>query len=79
MAIDKLDGFLRRHHIKMAIITVPSDSAQEVADRLVRAGVDAILNFSPVVLHLPGNVVSSNVNLAIELENLSYFRSIAQS
>jgi redox-sensing transcriptional repressor len=57
---------------------VPSSAAQDVANRLVAAGVNAILNFSPIVLHVPSNVVVSNVNLAIELENLSYFRSLAE-
>jgi redox-sensing transcriptional repressor len=62
----------------MGIITVPSAAAQDVANRLVAAGVNAILNFAPIVLHVPSNVVVSNVNLAIELENLSYFRSLAE-
>jgi redox-sensing transcriptional repressor len=63
----------------MAIITVPASAAQEVVNRLVGAGVNAILNFAPVVLHVPANVIVSNVNLAIELENLSYFRSLAET
>ena len=46
---------------------------------LCAAGVNAILNFAPNVLRVPSNVVVSNVNLAIELENLSYFRSLAES
>jgi redox-sensing transcriptional repressor len=63
----------------MAIITVPPIAAQDVVNRLIAGGVTAILNFAPVVLHVPANVVVSNVNLAIELENLSYFRSLAES
>ncbi len=62
----------------MGIITVPPESAQDIANRLLGAGVNAILNFAPVVLHVPANVVISNVNLAIEMENLSYFRSLAK-
>jgi redox-sensing transcriptional repressor len=77
--LDKLEQFVRRHQIKMGIITVPPSAAQDVANRLVGAGVNAILNFAPVVLRVPANVVVSNVNLAIELENLSYFRSLAES
>jgi redox-sensing transcriptional repressor len=76
--LDKLETFVRQHQIHMAIITVPPPAAQDVANRLIGAGVNAILNFSPVVLHVPSNVVVSNVNLAIELENLSYFRSLAE-
>ena len=76
--LDKLEQFVRQHRIKMAIITVPPSAAQEAANRLIGAGVNAVLNFAPVVLRVPSNVVVSNVNLAIELENLSYFRSLAE-
>jgi redox-sensing transcriptional repressor len=78
LQLDKLEHFIRARKIRMGIITVPSTVAQDVANRLVAAGVNAILNFAPNVLHVPSNVVVSNVNLAIELENLSYFRSLAE-
>ena len=57
----------------MAIITVPAMAAQEVANNLVSAGITGILNFAPIVIVVPEDVMVSNVNLAIELENLSYF------
>jgi redox-sensing transcriptional repressor len=79
LQLDKLENFVRARKIRMGIITVPSAVAQDVANRLVAAGVNAILNFAPNVLRVPSNVVVSNVNLAIELENLSYFRSLAES
>ncbi|MGO9244549.1 MAG: redox-sensing transcriptional repressor Rex [Verrucomicrobiia bacterium] len=79
LQLDKLENFVRARNIRMGIITVPSAVAQDVANRLVAAGVTAILNFAPNVLRVPSNVVVSNVNLAIELENLSYFRSLAES
>jgi redox-sensing transcriptional repressor len=79
LPLEKMESFVRAHKIRMGIITVPSAAAQDVANRLVAAGVNAILNFAPNVLHVPSNVVVSNVNLAIELENLSYFRSLAES
>jgi redox-sensing transcriptional repressor len=78
LSLDKLESFCRPRKIRMGIITVPASAAQDVANRLVAAGVNAILNFSPIVLHVSNNVVISNVNLAIELENLSYFRSLAE-
>jgi redox-sensing transcriptional repressor len=73
LPLDELESFVRRHRVKMAIITVPAAVAQDVANRLVKSGVTAILNFAPIVLHLPDHVVVNNVNLAIELENLSFF------
>jgi redox-sensing transcriptional repressor len=57
----------------MAILCVPGSTAQSVAEQLAEAGIQAILNFSPVVLYLPETIAVNNVNLAIELENLSYF------
>ena len=73
LGMDKLPSFLREHRVKMAILTVPATVAQEVANTLVSAGVEGILNFAPIVLEVPEEVTVNNVNLAIELENLSYF------
>ena len=59
--------------VRMGIIAVPAAAAQEVVNRLVDAGIVGILNFAPIVPHVPEHVMVNNVNLAIELENLSYF------
>ena len=69
----KLKTYIDAHSIKMAILTVPGRVGQEVANQLVAAGIQAILNFAPVVLEVPDGVMVNNVDLAIELENLSYF------
>ena len=50
----------------------PAEAAQPLADRLVALGVKAILNFAPVQLNVPHDVVVKTVNLALELETLSY-------
>jgi redox-sensing transcriptional repressor len=71
--MDKLADFVHAHAVRMAILTVPAQVAQEVANQLVSAGITGILNFAPVVLQVPEDVIVNNVNLAIELENLSYF------
>ncbi|HUF62245.1 MAG TPA: redox-sensing transcriptional repressor Rex [Verrucomicrobiales bacterium] len=65
--------FIRTKRVKMAILAIPSHAAQGVANEMVDAGVQAILNFSPTVLHVPGHVTVNNVDLALELENLSFF------
>ncbi len=69
----EMTRFIREQNIKMAILTVPALHAQEVVNELVSAGIQAILNFSPVVLEVPKHVIVNNVDLAMELENLSYF------
>ncbi len=68
-----LPELTRQAGVKMAIVAVPATSAQEVANALVQAGITGILNFAPIVLEVPEEVMVNNVNLAIELENLSYF------
>ena len=69
----ELPDFVRQQKIKMAILTVPAAVAQEVTNLLVECGIMGVLNFSPILLHVPEDVMVNNVNLAIELENLSYF------
>jgi len=68
-----LTEFIQENAVKLAILAVPAAVAQQVVNELVTAGVQAILNFAPVVLEVPENVVVNNVDLAVELENLSYF------
>ena len=71
--VERMKSFARENSIKLAILAVPGMVAQEVTNQLVEAGIQAILNFSPLILQVPPNVVVNNVNLAIELENLTYF------
>jgi redox-sensing transcriptional repressor len=73
MPMEALPDFVRERNIKIAILTVPGHVAQEVANNLVASGIQAILNFAPAVLQVPENAVVNSVNLAAELENLSYF------
>ena len=71
--MDKLTLVIRELGARMAILAVPATAAQEVTNTLVACGIAGILNFAPIVLEVPDDVVVNNVNLAIELENLSYF------
>jgi redox-sensing transcriptional repressor len=70
--ISSLEKELGRHPLDMAVLVVPADVAQAVADRLIGLHVKAILNFAPVQLSVPDDVVVKTVNLALELETLSY-------
>jgi redox-sensing transcriptional repressor len=70
---EKIADFIKEHGVKMAILAVPVHCAQSVANDLVRAGIQAILNFSPTFLEVPEHVTVNSVDLAVELENLSYF------
>src|ERR1700688_2100543 len=67
-----LEGDLKKDPSDIAILVTPADAAQTVTDRLVHAGVKAILNFAPVPLAVPNDVVVKSVNMALELETLSF-------
>ena len=71
-AIEELEPDLSASPVDIAVIGTPAAAAQGVADRLVRAGVRALLNFAPVTLAVPHEVTVTNVNMALELEALSF-------
>lgn len=70
--VKHLEADLKKEPSDIAIVVTPADAAQAVVDRLVQAGVKAILNFAPIQLAVPRDVVVKTVNMALELETLSY-------
>jgi redox-sensing transcriptional repressor len=70
--LDELSKVAKDKGIRLAIIAVPAPAAQKVADALVAAGIEGILNFAPVTLTLPKQVQTIGVDLAIELEQLAF-------
>lgn len=70
--MERLACSVEHHGAKIGIITVPASSAQEVADQLIQAGVDAIINFAPTVLNVPPHVEVRNIDLTVNLEVLSF-------
>jgi redox-sensing transcriptional repressor len=69
--ISKLPDMIKRMGIKIGILTVPPSAAQEVADIMVKAGIHAIWNFSPVKIVVPSDVIVQHENLASTLGVLS--------
>ncbi len=72
-SMNRLKEVIERFKVRVAIIAVPEISAQEVADELVRHGIKGIVNFAPVLLKMPPDVVINNVNLCDELESVIYY------
>jgi redox-sensing transcriptional repressor len=70
--IAQLEKDVVREVPDIAVVTVPSENAQSVVDRVVRAGIKAILNFAPTQLQVPPDVTVKTVNMAMELEGLSF-------
>jgi redox-sensing transcriptional repressor len=73
-AMDDLPRIVADRDVAIGIIAVPAAAAQEVADRLVTAGVTSILNFAPTVLTVPDGVSLRKVDLSIELQILSFYQ-----
>jgi redox-sensing transcriptional repressor len=78
-ALDELPRIVQDRQIAIGVIATPAPAAQEVADRLVEAGVTSILNFAPTVVTVPAPVSLRKVDLAIELQILSFYQLRKQS
>lgn len=63
---------LKENQIELVIIAVPADQAQKVVDQVVKAGVKSILNFAPANIKVPDHVFLRTVNMAMEIEHLSF-------
>lgn len=75
--LTELPATVQKQNIKLAMIAVPADNAQDVADQLVAAGVRGLLNFAPVSLTVPQDVALNAVDLAVQLEQLSFQVSLS--
>lgn len=72
LSMDELASTVARVEARLAVISVPANAAQSVADQLVAAGIRGILNFAPVVLRVPPSVSLVSVDLTVQLEQLAY-------
>jgi redox-sensing transcriptional repressor len=70
--MDRLEELVGANQISIGVITTPASAAQDVADRLVAAGVTSILNFAPAVINVSEGVDVRKVDLSIELQILAY-------
>ncbi|MBQ5837615.1 MAG: redox-sensing transcriptional repressor Rex [Clostridia bacterium] len=68
--LDELDAYCKREKVKIGIITVPKEAAQDICDRLVECGVTAIWNFAPCNLNVPEHIILQHENLALSLAHL---------
>jgi redox-sensing transcriptional repressor len=73
-SIDDLDRIVADRDVAIGVIATPANAAQEVTDRLVDAGVGSILNFAPAVVTVPEGVSLRKVDLATELQILSFYQ-----
>ncbi|MEW6328093.1 MAG: redox-sensing transcriptional repressor Rex [Thermodesulfobacteriota bacterium] len=64
---------INREPFEIGVITTPADQAKRVADLAIRAGVKGLLNFAPVILQVPGNIIVEHVDFTIKLDCISYY------
>lgn len=73
LPMSMIPDIVTKNKIITAIITVPAIAAQEVCNILVEVGIKGILNFAPVVLKAPDNLIINNINLSTEIEAVIYY------
>lgn len=75
----ELEQIVYRQDVRVAILAVPDAEAQQMADRLVAAGIRSILNFTTVRLQVPGGVYAENADLDLALERVAFFGGIRET
>jgi len=70
---DKIKSIVKKENISIAILALPPDNAQEIAYKLLNAGVKAFLNYSPIKLNLPDDVYVENRDMLIAVEKTAYY------
>lgn len=71
--VDELEDYIKENNVEIGIITTPKESAQEVADTYIKAGIKGIWNFAPADLRVDDDIIVENVHLSESLFTLSYF------
>jgi redox-sensing transcriptional repressor len=73
ISAEEMGTTLRRMGIRLSMLAVPAEHAQEVADELVEAGVEAILNYAPVNLIVPRNMYVQHIDPVVGLQHMTYY------
>ena len=73
--VANLEKIIQENNIRVAIIVVPGSKAQEITDRLVSAGVRAILSYAPINLKVPEGVVVSYSDPVVQMQRMTYYLS----
>jgi len=75
LAVSEMAKVVRKQGIRLGILAVPADTAQQAAEEMIAAGIRGILNFAPVTLQVGPEISVASVDLAIHLEQLSFLQS----
>jgi redox-sensing transcriptional repressor len=70
---DDLDRFLHNNRVDIGIVAVPAAQAQKVVDRLVNAGIHAILNYAPITAHVPDDVTIRHIDPVLAMQSMTFY------
>lgn len=73
LSVDRIPVVVRDRRVKLAVIAVPAPCAQNVADKLISAGVCAILNYAPVILQVPPYVCVRDIDPILVLQSMTFY------
>ncbi|MCZ7578324.1 MAG: redox-sensing transcriptional repressor Rex [Chloroflexi bacterium] len=71
--IEELDTFLRHARVDIGIVAVPASAAQGVVDKLVEAGIRAILNYAPITAHVPRDVSIRHIDPVLAMQSMTFY------
>ncbi len=71
--IEHLDAFLKTARVDIGIVAVPAEVAQQVVDKLVGAGIRAILNYAPITAHVPRDVAIRHIDPVLSLQSMTFY------
>ena len=72
-SMDDLEGCLADEEVDIAVVAVPAEAAQEVVDRLVASGVQAILNYAPISAHVPEGISIRQIDPVVMMQGMTYY------
>ncbi len=75
-SVSKMEATIRENNIQIAMIAVPAEYAQQVADTLTKAGVGAILNYAPISINVPDNVNVQYIDPVVHLQRMTYYLNV---
>jgi redox-sensing transcriptional repressor len=71
--IDELEAFISAHNVDIGIVAVPAAHAQAVVDRLVDAGIRAILNYAPITAHVPRDITIRHIDPVLAMQSMTFY------
>ena len=72
-SVTRLDEYLTEHPVDIGVVAVPAHAAQEMVDRLVGAGVRAILNYAPLTPHVPPEVSIRHIDPVLAMQSMTFY------